>query len=246
MNEDANMIKGIPLSMTDREDSIYWYFDRKGNYTVKGGYAAAILHKTTQAPSTSAETNTWWKLLWNLNVDPKIKAFLWKASSNAIPTRTGLARRKFIDYDVCPICNYGQETVEHALFHCSEVQTVWQLLTLCMDVSKTKKLNTVGIFSLIHSWVKGDEMDMIATVVWAIWNRRNKWVMQNHREQPTDTYNWAIQHITEYKQANQRQNRRGDSDAHLNPIPKVWSPPLTGTLKLMSMLPSMRLTLAAA
>lgn len=90
-----------------------------------------------------------------------------------------------------------------------------------MNVSKTKELNMMGILSLIHSCVIGEEMEIIVTMVWAIWNRRNKWVMQHHKEQPIGTYNWAVQHFTEYKKANQEQGTREDLDNYPISVVKV-------------------------
>ena len=57
--------------------------------------------------SDSANKKLFWKRLWKMNVPSKIKNFLWRACSEALPTRSNLAKRKVLDDPTCQL--YGSE-----------------------------------------------------------------------------------------------------------------------------------------
>ena len=55
----------------------------------------------------------------------KIKNFVWRASKDALPVKKNLFRIKISQDGQCDICKAGDEDGLHALFFCSEVQTMW-------------------------------------------------------------------------------------------------------------------------
>jgi hypothetical protein len=55
-----------------------------------------------------------------------VKNFIWRVSSNILPTNSELTRRKVIHDDHCPICERSQETLCHALWECPSAKAVWQ------------------------------------------------------------------------------------------------------------------------
>lgn len=66
-----------------------------------------------------------WREIWNMKVSPKVKHFLWRLCSNALPTRALLRRRYLIDDAQCPWCEVMDATSTYALLECSRVRELW-------------------------------------------------------------------------------------------------------------------------
>ncbi|XP_037491748.1 uncharacterized protein LOC119369495 [Jatropha curcas] len=80
---DREAILSIPISSRFHEDSWFWKFEKKGLYTIKSSYK--IL--TPVSPSFAAsDFSSMWRKLWNLQIPPKCRNFLWRLCLNALPT----------------------------------------------------------------------------------------------------------------------------------------------------------------
>ncbi|GJX59329.1 RNA-directed DNA polymerase, eukaryota, reverse transcriptase zinc-binding domain protein [Tanacetum coccineum] len=87
---EAEMVLQIPISQTGSSDKLIWHFDPKGQYTVKSGYKQAIALISTSVSigeSSANPSSKFWKVIWHIPVQPKIKLFLWKAISNSVATK---------------------------------------------------------------------------------------------------------------------------------------------------------------
>ncbi|KAL5767157.1 hypothetical protein ACOSQ2_013940 [Xanthoceras sorbifolium] len=122
---DRDSILEIPLSLGDCADSLIWHFDKTGEYSVKSGYRVAAQEKLSLSGSSSSPDSKWWLALWNLNIPPKIKIFIWRVCHNAIPS------------------------LSHALFWCSSVRPIWES-TVFWDVLNLQR--HISCFDLIL-WV---------------------------------------------------------------------------------------------
>ncbi|XP_023633451.1 uncharacterized protein LOC111829047 [Capsella rubella] len=65
--------------------------------------------------------------VWDLQTDPKIKVFLWKILSGALPVATALISRGMRTDNLCQICGEEDESINHVLFTCSWARQVWAL-----------------------------------------------------------------------------------------------------------------------
>ncbi|KAL5798630.1 hypothetical protein ACOSQ2_003450 [Xanthoceras sorbifolium] len=106
----------IPLSLGDCADSLIWHFDKTGEYSVKSGYRVAAQDKLSLSGSSSSPDSKWWLALWNLNIPPKIKIFIWRVCHNAIPSLCNLCSRKIVVDPCCSRCGNAPESSAHALF----------------------------------------------------------------------------------------------------------------------------------
>ena len=109
-------------------DRLCWPWDKTGEYTVKTGYKILCEEEDYDSASTSNYDSVvkFWRSLWKLKVPGKIKHFLWKACSDALPTKSNLHRRKISPDDLCSRCAKEPETVIHAMWSCEEVQVAWK------------------------------------------------------------------------------------------------------------------------
>ncbi|KAJ1416724.1 Ribonuclease H-like superfamily [Sesbania bispinosa] len=106
-----------PIAWFQQRDKFYWPFSKDGNYTIKSGYQVARSEPPNRNLKDSPSLQipqTLWKTIWHLKVPQKIKFFLWRACTNALPVAANLARRNIPIPSICPICNDAEETVEHA------------------------------------------------------------------------------------------------------------------------------------
>lgn len=67
-NEDAEIIRNIPLPRTPQEDMVIWHYDKKGLYSVKSGYQLALKIKFSESPTRSTGAPQGWQHIWRLNL----------------------------------------------------------------------------------------------------------------------------------------------------------------------------------
>lgn len=136
LKEDTEEILSIPLNKTHREDTLAWFYDVKGIYTVKSSYHVTMNTKVEDRGSSSIEDEKWWKHLWRLQIPSKVKIFLWRACTNYLPTAEGLLTRKIIGHNFCSRCDKEPELVTHALLTCQDAKKVWRITSTESKINK--------------------------------------------------------------------------------------------------------------
>ena len=164
--QDAETIKSIPLNSTTQLDALIWPFTPSGIYSIKLGYRF-LLENSAQFHNTGQDIE-FWKKVWNLEVPSKIKNFVWRASKDALPVKKNQFRRKISQDGQCDICKAGDEDVLHALFFCSEVQTMWGTDPQWKWVLEMKDSNIQEVFKKAFS--EKNDVEFMAYIGWAIWN----------------------------------------------------------------------------
>ncbi|XVF22142.1 hypothetical protein REPUB_Repub12eG0148300 [Reevesia pubescens] len=105
----------------------------------------------------------WWKKVWSLNCNTKIKAFIWKALHEVLPCSTLLCQRKLVPSNVCFRCGVYEESILHALRDCVKYKEVW----LQVD----NDLMNSNFFTLsLTDWIvsKISSKRMVAGLPWAV------------------------------------------------------------------------------
>ena len=93
---------------------------------MKSAYHVARSLKLLHRPSASSfDYEEGWKIIWKLDVPPRIKLFGWKVAVNALATRVNLSRRISSIGMRCEICGAIKESDIHALFLCPLEAEVW-------------------------------------------------------------------------------------------------------------------------
>ena len=93
---EAALIKAIPLSLEDCEDKLFWSRSSNGVYSVKSGYKLIMESEMKDNPTTSnfSLTKKVWKGIWSLRIPNRVKTLMWRAGSDALPTRVNLRKRR--------------------------------------------------------------------------------------------------------------------------------------------------------
>ncbi|KAL5550972.1 hypothetical protein UlMin_001148 [Ulmus minor] len=123
---DIAEITNITVPRNREADKLWWFFEKKGSYTVKSGYKLACDLNNPIFDSTSAGGSNWWTTLWTLKLPPKIKNFLWRSCLNALPTKDNLVKRGIKTLQSCPRCGEVQESVLHVFFECIYARSLWE------------------------------------------------------------------------------------------------------------------------
>ena len=122
---DVDLIQSIPLSGKPAEDVLVWPFFPMGSYIVKSGYRFLYKSRSLDNNEYQLEDNTLWKKIWGLQIQPKVRNFLWRTIENSIPTKHNLKRRMILVDDRCENCNGKIKDVLHALWSCLCLSQVW-------------------------------------------------------------------------------------------------------------------------
>nr|POE76056.1 putative ribonuclease h protein [Quercus suber] len=168
---DIALIKSIPLSNIAAEDKLFWPFTPSGIYSVKSGYRFLCKVQSLDDHSYQSDTDSIWKKVWGLAVQPKIRNFLWCAIKDTIPTKANLKRRRVIPSDCCDHCHNTSENTLHALWSCPSLSQVWSL-DQCWRNCYTRTFQSFRDL-IEHIIDEGLDVDYFATIVWMVWHRRN-------------------------------------------------------------------------
>ena len=137
----------------------------------------------------------WWKMIWAMNVPPKVKSFMWRACSNILPTRENLRRwTRDVSYVVnnqkhAPICcgnvhlleMYGQWWGDECKKCSNEVQDFFRL------------------FQMLGRKLTKEEMEKWVTLSWATWNARNKLYFEKIQTHPKVIMEGALAILENYQ-----------------------------------------------
>lgn len=231
---DVQLIQSIPVH-TDMDDMVGWHFDTRGQFSIKSAYR---VHRAVEARSkrrqggSSVENNgkegAYWKKLWNLDCQPKIKHFLWRLSHNTVAVRRVLKQRGMKLDTRCCVCNRLDEDRAHLFLKCREVKAVWRELQL-EEPRLTLSIATSSR-DLIERIFKLQEKEQLTVILllWFWWNERN-----TRREEGRSRAPAEIAYITVF-QTDRWLNKSKEHVLSNFRQRKGWEKPNVGELKLNS------------
>ena len=171
---EARQIKAIPLSFHDVEDKLCWGSNLDGRYSVKAGYNLLVsedLNSDADASPVSMPKNSW-KGLWNLRTPNRMKTLLWRAISNALPTRANLVKRKVLTDPNCQACGEALESPLHALWSCPKLNSVW---SVHFNLLRSEARDSSSFLDVFRLCLENSHLsDLFAMIAYLLWLRRNK------------------------------------------------------------------------
>lgn len=189
---DVEMImKNQPV--VERQDFFTWKFNKSGEMTVKSAYwLASSLKIKDQIPEALAlpSTNELKEKVWKVKTLPKIRVFLWKALSSALPTADLICARGMKIDQRCQTCGREPESINHTLFECTFARLVWAVSTV-----PNGSFNEGSVFTNMNFLLKLDDLKGLPEkdrrawpwILWNIWKRRNEMFL---KEDVLMRWNW--------------------------------------------------------
>ena len=152
----------------------------------------------------------------------KIKNFLWRVCSNALPTKENLKKRRIIDDASCNACQTEQESIFHALWECEKLSHVW---APCFSWVRTEHPGLRDIQDLIN--LLGQEvqrLELFGVVAWFIWSHRNK-LRLNEKGLPSEKiFETAKVYLSNYQAKYPSKMKQPKENVK-------WQPPVEGLYK---------------
>ena len=104
------------LTSTGR-DRLAWSASTQGKFDLRSAYKIAMgdLH--------AEELSGKW--IWNMDILPRIKTFVWQCYHNSIKVKECLVRRGMLEDGYYPLCGRTPESIIHALRDCKSIKPVW-------------------------------------------------------------------------------------------------------------------------
>ncbi|XP_019181376.1 PREDICTED: uncharacterized protein LOC109176397 [Ipomoea nil] len=168
MPRDVELIKKIPVSPA-YDDRWCWRGDIRGCYSVKHGYRMLV-----NLPELEGGANLGWKKIWNLQIPPNIRNFIWRCFHNMIPTMVSLSHRG-VAVDVhCPLCHQVPETLHHLFCECEHTVHLWNTHDGFILPGHNEGF-VVWLAGVVQNSETMVLLDILAKL-WSIWRGRNSLV----------------------------------------------------------------------
>jgi hypothetical protein len=107
LDDEAKIIRSIPLSPLPTEDRIIWRGTENGIFSIRSAYFLEVEKTEARRGEASRPVEgVIWKECWSLNVPNVVKLFLWRALHDLLPTRVNLAKKRGSPRHFMPyLCN---------------------------------------------------------------------------------------------------------------------------------------------
>ncbi|XP_074289029.1 uncharacterized protein LOC141614172 [Silene latifolia] len=168
------------------DDLMFWWPNKNRVYSVRSGYWLGMrIQPPVVEMGEDQGASIIWRMIWTVEIPPKLSHFLWRASTNILAVRSNLAHRHYVQDPLCELCKEENETVNHALLECGWAKNLWAdsvffpLLSLAPAESFTKRL--AWMLQNLDKAARGKFLAML----WAIWYMRNLRVFDSETTQPS-------------------------------------------------------------
>lgn len=153
-----------------------------GEYSIKSGYwmvnnfnKAIYIQETEMKPSINDLKKT---KIWKLQTTIKIKVFLWKTLSEALPVVDLIVKRDMSIDSRCQTCGGEGESINHVLFFCSLARQVWAMSNFpSPDGGFDKNVLFSNFSHLLKTYQKNlvpiEIRRLFPWLVWYIWKNMN-------------------------------------------------------------------------
>ncbi len=177
LTELISLLSIVSLS-TDAKDDWTWALDPGGAFTVRR--LSSMLDEVCLQPEISTPLFS-----WNSLIPQKVNLCVWRAVLGRLPSRTNLASRGLEIADIrCPLCQSGEETVDHIMARCSFASCLWQKVLAWWQLPRTTPLDTKDALSMSWSqglpgWIQKIWQAVCCVTCWIIWKARNSYVFKD-------------------------------------------------------------------
>lgn len=172
--------------LVERPDFFTWKYNKSGQMTVKSAYWLALTKKAeTNLPDAFMEPsiNGLKDRVWKVQTLPKIRVFLWKTLSAALPTADLLLARGMKVDNRCQTCGGETDSINHLLFECCFARQVWAIFLI---PHRRGGFDEFSIYTNINylldlkdiRYLKEEDRKVWPWILWNLWKRRNEMLFE--------------------------------------------------------------------
>jgi hypothetical protein len=146
---DENTIREVlKTNFSPNSQNFYiWTPAANGLFSTKSAHR--LISSQRSNPPNSPLTASNWKLLWKLNLNDRLRLFLWKIAWDIVPSNSRLNTIFSIPKAnlVCPLCKVEEDSLSHLFFNCFFARISWRLSPWPLDSLKWSALS-------LPDWIK--------------------------------------------------------------------------------------------
>ncbi|CAM8975316.1 unnamed protein product [Rhodiola kirilowii] len=178
-----------------------WSLEGNGVFSTKSAYKHLKMHcdrrrrNITGEQADNRKIKLCWRILWRLNVQPKVRMFAWRLMHNYLPSAMNLARRGMNDLKGCPVCGFLGESSIHTLLYCWWARAFWENLSIDRSFMLYE-------FSAPGDWLwfcvfkyDPEELSLIIQGARHIWFNRNLVLSGKESQDPLVAARYVFQNI---------------------------------------------------
>lgn len=185
------------------DDTYRWEYTKTGFYTVKSGYwlQTNIINTSQQLHAMDQPSlDSLYQRAWKQNISPKVRHFLWRCISNALPAAANMKNRHIAKDGSCSRCGLESETVNYILFECPYARRVWAESPIHAPpegkMSDSIYSNLHRVLSLQERYPQEEaRADLVPWLLWRLWKNRNNFIFQGKDYSAPDTVKKAIEDV---------------------------------------------------
>ncbi|XP_048613591.1 uncharacterized protein LOC125587367 [Brassica napus] len=209
--QDVELILKMKITQ-DSKDFKVWKFNVSGAYTTKSGYWLAANLAKSEVRSQAAllpSLNPLKKIIWDLCIPPKLRIFLWKILSAALPVANGLMSRGILVDDRCQFCGHVGESEVHLFFTCPLARLIWAVAEIPVPRSGFSSSSIYQNFNYLLELQANLNIPILVRKVfpwllWRIWKNRNAFIFEGLEFDAISVVNKAFNDMNEWSQVQQR------------------------------------------
>ena len=191
----------IHLGNLEVRDKLCWNENKSQTFLVRTAYRVALrMNQVLVAEhSMACEDKQVQKRLWKLLIPPKVQNFVWRASSDILPTQANLVRRKVPVNPKCAICGMQDETFIHILWHCPLANNAWALVLGKLQKCDSSAQNFHDLACTLMEKLSKRDIEIWAMVAQSIWNAQNRFQFEATQTPPHAILKGAMSLIEDYQ-----------------------------------------------
>jgi hypothetical protein len=140
----------LKINIRPHSDSLLWTPSSTGVFSTKSAHHLI----SSLSPSTPSHlSKSSWKALWKLQLNHRLKLFLWKMVWNIIPTKFRISQTipSSISDTSCSLCSYPIDSLPHLFFTCPLARVVWHQSFWPLDTIALNVTNmTYWLLIILH------------------------------------------------------------------------------------------------
>lgn len=129
--------------------------------------------------------------IWKIQTSPKIRNFLWKALSEALPVADLIRSRGMKVDERCQLCGLEGESIQHVLFQCAAARHVWAISGIPQprfELQEGALFSNLHYFMQLNAVKRGEASNKRAWlwICWYLWKSRNDFLFNGVRWTPEE------------------------------------------------------------